>query len=142
MKITNQELLYMNALGQTARVSPMECFVDSNEEIVFVVNPKDISKAIGKNGITIKKLKEKLGKNIQIIPYAKTAKEFVKKYLYQLKIQEIKESENEHGSKILTLNFNNENKTNVKEHFGKIKRLKELMKIKYKINNVKISYLE
>ncbi|MDO8627803.1 MAG: NusA-like transcription termination signal-binding factor [Candidatus Diapherotrites archaeon] len=140
MKITNQELLYMNALGDIARIAPRSCFLDSSDKIVFVVNSDDISKAIGKDGLNIKRLREKLGKNIEVVPYAKTAEDFSRKFLRNITISEIKQGSDENNNNIIILKFDNNERTKVRESFGKIKRLKELIKTSYGIHDVKIEY--
>ena len=59
-----------------------------NDRIVFMVNSRDLSKSVGKNGINVKKLKEKLSKNIDIIAFSKDleSSNFVKNPLSSLMI--------------------------------------------------------
>ncbi len=59
-KIINMQLMrYINLFGKICRISTTNCFVYNNT-IFFGVDKRDVSQAIGKAGINIKKLSETL----------------------------------------------------------------------------------
>lgn len=58
---------YINLLDRVARVKTRKCFIHNNV-IFFAVNKKEVSKAIGPGAINIKKIQEKIGKKVKVIP--------------------------------------------------------------------------
>ncbi|MCP4760370.1 MAG: NusA-like transcription termination signal-binding factor [archaeon] len=104
---------------------------EEKKRIIFMVGRQDLSKAIGKNGINVIKLKEKLRKNIDIIAYDKDLNKFIRNLLYPAKIIGIEEQKRNNKTIILVnvrtqdkglaigKNGRNINKANVfaKRHF-------------------------
>ena len=74
-----------------------DCFRDE-ESIYFIVNSGELGKAIGKGGITVKRVQEELGKKIRIIEYHDNIQVFVRNVIYPLTVERISEEE---GSIIL-----------------------------------------
>ncbi|PIN98401.1 MAG: NusA-like transcription termination signal-binding factor [Candidatus Diapherotrites archaeon CG10_big_fil_rev_8_21_14_0_10_31_34] len=136
MKISNEEILLINALQNFSGVTARDCII-STKNILFVVNEKDVGNAIGKKGEKINKLKQKLKKNIEIYGYTEKPENFIKNSLREIKINEITEQDNE-GKKIFYLNLDSENKRKIFTQTGKLKKIKELLKRNYKIDDIKI----
>ncbi len=65
-----------------------DCFVDS-EIIVFVVEPGELFKAIGRNGIFVRRLEHLLKIHIKIVEYAGSIEVFIQNLLYPAKVREI-----------------------------------------------------
>ncbi|PJA17856.1 MAG: NusA-like transcription termination signal-binding factor, partial [Candidatus Diapherotrites archaeon CG_4_10_14_0_2_um_filter_31_5] len=80
MKISNEEILLINALQNFSGVTARDCII-STKNILFVVNEKDVGNAIGKKGEKINKLKQKLKKNIEIYGYTEKPENFIKNSL-------------------------------------------------------------
>jgi N utilization substance protein A len=72
-----------------------------SERIVFMVKYTDLAQAIGKAGVNVKKLKEKLGKDIDIIAFSDDLNRFIKNLLYPAKINLIEEQKRNDGKKIM-----------------------------------------
>jgi NusA-like KH domain protein len=64
-----QTIRYINLLDSTSRVKTRKCFVYNNT-IFFAVPKNMVSKAIGPNAENVKRIHEKLGKRIKVIPEA------------------------------------------------------------------------
>jgi len=60
---------------EITRVGVKDCIFDENS-IYFLVNDGCIGKAIGRNGINIKKLRQKFQKQIKIFEYSKNSEKF------------------------------------------------------------------
>ncbi len=135
MKISNQEILLINALQDFSGVTARDCIV-TEKNIIFLVNEKDVGNAIGKKGDKINRLKQKLKKNIEIFGYSENPENFIKNSLKEIKINETKES-NENGEKTITLSLDPENKRKLLGA-NKIKKIKEILKRDYNIENLKI----
>jgi N utilization substance protein A len=62
----------------------------SNEKIIFIVEENEMGKAIGKNGINIKKMEKILKKRIKLIEYSSDILQFIKNIIYPIEVQDIK----------------------------------------------------
>ncbi|MFH1663439.1 MAG: NusA-like transcription termination signal-binding factor [archaeon] len=136
MKISNEEILLINALQDFSGVTARDCII-SKKNIIFVVNEKDVGNAIGKKGEKVNRLKQKLRKNIEIYGYTEKPENFIKNSLKEIKINEVTEKEEE-GKKTIFLSLDSENKRNIAEKSGKLKKIKEIVKRNYNIDNIRI----
>lgn len=64
--IDMQFMRYINLFSKISHVSTTNCFVYNNQ-IVFAVPKRDLSKAIGKGAVNVKKMSETLRKKIKVI---------------------------------------------------------------------------
>ena len=71
----------------------------SNERLLFIVDENEMGRAIGKNGINIKRLENMLKKKIRIVGYSADVLQFIKNMLYPLQVLNI---ENNEGSIVIT----------------------------------------
>ncbi len=67
-----------------------DCFIDKNSLLVFVVEENQIAKAIGKNGVNVKKIKEKLNRKIKIVEFNPYLEMFIANVIRPLIGKEIK----------------------------------------------------
>jgi len=67
-----------------------DCFVDKNGLLVFVVEENQIAKAIGKKGVNVRNIKEKLNRKIKIVEFNPHLEIFVANLINPLKAKEIK----------------------------------------------------
>jgi len=65
---------YLNLLDKVAHVKTSKCFVH-NGSIFFAVNKNDVSRAIGPAAINVRRMQEKIGKNIRIIEETENLKD-------------------------------------------------------------------
>ena len=65
-----------------------DCFIDKNSVLTFIVED-DMGKAIGKNGVTAKKLGSMLKRKIKIVAFSDNLEEFVRNLLQPLKVRNI-----------------------------------------------------
>ena len=134
MKLGKSEILYINALEDLAGVSARDCVAKENE-IIFLVNGTQMGLAIGKNGQTIAKVREKIGKNIELFEYAENAEEFVRKAFYQVKFKDLSFSERE-GRKVMILACEAEQRKKALQNLAKLRKIKEILKRNYKIDDL------
>lgn len=135
-RLTNQEILYINALDSIAKVSAKNCFIDG-DDIVFLVKEEDVGAAIGRNGQTIKKVRNQLKKNIEIIPLTSDSMSFIKKSFIKVKIEDIQEVIVKE-KKYLNVKVDSENRSQIFRNMKKFKRVKEILKKIYGVENIKI----
>jgi N utilization substance protein A len=136
MKISNEEILLMNALQNFSGVTARDCII-GEKNIIFVVNQKDLGNAIGKKGEKINRLKQKLKKNIEVYGYTQKPEDFLRNSLKEIKINEIKEKKEEE-KKSFILSLDSENKRKMMNQTGKLKKIKEIMKRNYEIDEIRI----
>jgi len=75
MVIINMKTMrYLNLLDKVAHVKTSKCFVH-NGSIFFAVNKNDVSRAIGPAAINVRRMQEKIGKNIRIIEETENLKD-------------------------------------------------------------------
>ncbi len=61
-----QTMRYLNLLDRTSRVKTSRCFI-YNDTVIFVVNRRDVSRAIGRAAVHVLTLQQQIGKKIKII---------------------------------------------------------------------------
>ncbi len=135
MKISNEEILLINALQNSSGVTARDCII-GNKNILFVVNEKDVGNTIGKKGEKIKRLRMKLKKNIEVYGFTEKPEKFVRNALKEIKIDGVELKEEE--KKNLYISLETENKRKILSQSNKLKKIKEIMKRNYNIENIRI----
>ena len=75
----------------TARLK--DCIIENNQ-IIFIVQPGMISKAIGKKGANVKTLENKLNRKIKIVEFDSQPVKFIKNFILPTRIDDIEINEN------------------------------------------------
>ena len=135
MKLSNKEILFINALQDIVGVNARDCLIEE-KRLSFIVNENDMGKAIGKNGERIKKLGEKANKQIELYAFTKKPEEFIKKAFAKIKFNEITITKNE--KKIMQIVCDLENKMKLLRNPLKFKRVKKIMQRNFEIEDVKV----
>lgn len=137
MRLGSTEIQYLNALQSISKTLAKDCVYNENT-ITFLVPAGQMGIAIGKGGTNAKKLREILHKNVEFFEFQKTAENFVKNAFNGVQFTGFENSQDENGKAILVAKIDPENKQKLLLNPGKIKRLKELAKRNYEINDIKI----
>lgn len=90
MKIDITLIGYINTFENLTRTQVKDCFINKNNQVVFIVKYGQGSKAVGKKAFNLKKLERLINKKIKIIEFNDNPEEFVKNVIYPLKSPEIK----------------------------------------------------
>ncbi len=90
MKIDITLIGYINTFENITQTNVKDCFYNKNQQLVFIVKEGQGKKAVGKNGMNIRKLERLLHKKLKIIEYSENPSEFMKNIIYPLKSPEIK----------------------------------------------------
>jgi len=84
--IFDQDVMHMMALfDQVTRAGLRDC-IKGEELIIFIVEPGEIAKAIGKGGSNIKLLERKLNKRVKVVEFAEDACKFAANLMYPAQI--------------------------------------------------------
>ena len=79
---------------QETRARIKDCFVDGKTEgLVFVVEPGELGKAVGKQGIHVKKFEQKLKKKVRIVEFNPEKLQFIRNMILPLKLRNIEENQ-------------------------------------------------
>ncbi|MFP3317983.1 MAG: NusA-like transcription termination signal-binding factor [Thermoplasmata archaeon] len=88
IKIDEKLLGYMTQFYALTNVEAKDV-AENDENIFFLVYPRTLRKAIVNNGENVKRLKERLGKNIIIVEYSEDLQKFVYNLFYRFGVKEI-----------------------------------------------------
>tara|TARA_Y100000310_G_scaffold341087_1_gene439047 strand:- start:1246 stop:1665 length:420 start_codon:yes stop_codon:yes gene_type:complete len=130
--IFDQKILgYINLFERTTRASVKDCF-EEPDALIFIVQPGEIGKAIGKGGATIKKVNFKFKRKVKIIEFNQAPERFLRNLLYPMRPEvEVR------VDKLVVKTANSREKGQIygreRENF---KRLKELIKRYFKLELV------
>jgi N utilization substance protein A len=93
-KITfDTELLKLMGLFESMTHAKLkDCFFD-REKLVFMVEPGEMGKALGKNKMNIVKLEKMLKRKVKIVEFNPSRLQFITNYLAPLKILDIREED-------------------------------------------------
>src|SRR3989338_5558239 len=85
----------MALIGLFSRISGTnvhDC-ITRQENIIFIVEPGEMGKAIGKNGANVREFEHKLHKRIKIFEYSIDLSQLIKNMIYPLEIVKIEEND-------------------------------------------------
>jgi len=94
IKYTSELMGLMAIFQQVTRAKLKDCFFDSNSLLIFVVEPNELGKAIGKKAVNIKRLEKSFNKKIKIIEYNSDVQIFIRNLIYPLRVKEVQLEEN------------------------------------------------
>jgi len=81
----------MNAFEKITRAKLIDCFIDDNELLTFIVEKNNLRKAIGKNGTTVKKLEDLMKRKIKVVENSLEMLKLIQNYIYPLRVDDIRE---------------------------------------------------
>lgn len=107
IKFDNETMGLIQLFDAITGANTLDCVVmeepDGSERIIYMVERSNLGKAIGKDGINVKKLREKLDKKIDIVAYSDDLYKFVKYLLYPAKIRKIEEQPRTDDQRVLVV---------------------------------------
>ena len=93
-------LRYISLFEETTGAKVKDC-IDIPEKVIFLVNPGNVEKAIGKGGKNVTRVSNKIDRNVHIIEYSDDPKKLLKNifYSYDVKNVELEEKNSvKHGT--------------------------------------------
>ena len=86
--LTEDTLRYIRLFENMTKTHVRDC-METEDKLVFVVDPGQANKAVGKGGENVIRLKNTTGKNIQVIEYSDDAEQFIKNVFYNYGVQTV-----------------------------------------------------
>ena len=85
---TEDTLRYINLFEQVTKTRVKDC-METEDKLVFVVEPGQANRAVGKGGENVIRLKNQTGKNIQVIEYSDEPEKFIRNVFYNYNVQNV-----------------------------------------------------
>ena len=98
IKITADQLRLLSLFEKIAKTSARDC-IDSDEGVIFVVEPGKMGQAIGKGGMHVKALREKIKKQVDLVEYNEDPAKFLRSALNDKMIRDVSVEKGEDGVK-------------------------------------------
>ncbi len=130
------EIQFMNLLDAILHVSARDCFVDG-DNVVFLVNEKDMYRAIGKGGSAVELLTKRIGKRVELFEYTQEPEKFFQKAFFRAKIEKVGIKDLKE-KKIAIISVDATNKKIILQNMRRLKRVKDIAKRNYGIEEVRI----
>ena len=90
MKLSAEEIGYIALFEKITGAVIKDCVTDEEEnKILFVVKEGDMGLAIGKKGANIQRVRQVIGKKIEVIEYSEDPAEFVRNIFHPLKLNNV-----------------------------------------------------
>jgi N utilization substance protein A len=82
---------YISLFESVTGAVTKDCIIDeNNDRIIFIVRQGNMGLAIGKGGINVKRLKNILNKNIEVVEYAEDPETLIKHALAPARVKNVK----------------------------------------------------
>lgn len=93
VKIDLESMRYIPLFESVTRAKVKDCFT-LEDRLVFVVQPGQIGKAVGKNAENVKKLERVMKRKVKIIEFSEDLIQFIKNVVHPLKVSDIQQQDN------------------------------------------------
>lgn len=109
--LNEQSLQLMKQFEDITGAGSRDCIVDErNERLIFVINPGDMGRAIGKQGTSIKKASEDLGKKIEVVEFSNDAEQFIKNCFLPARVVSVQIEESDEGEYVANVDVEEEDR--------------------------------
>ncbi len=134
-KLSADEIGYISLFEKMTGAFIKDCMTSNSEnKIVFVVKKGDMGLAIGKKGINIQKVRQVIGKKVEVFEYSDDPVEFVKNLFHPLRVKNVFLTENG-DKKIVYVDIDDRDKGMARGKNNMMK-VKMLAKRHHKISNI------
>ncbi|MCS7121979.1 MAG: NusA-like transcription termination signal-binding factor [Archaeoglobaceae archaeon] len=86
LKLSDEEIRYLALFENLTGASVKDCLV-YEDKVIFIVKKGDMGLAIGKGGVNIEKMKEIIGKRIEVIEHSDDPTEFIANILKPINVK-------------------------------------------------------
>ncbi|HID42618.1 MAG TPA: NusA-like transcription termination signal-binding factor, partial [Archaeoglobaceae archaeon] len=134
--LSSESIRYLTLFESITGASVKDCMIQ-DDKVVFVVRKGDMGVAIGKGGINIEKVKELIGKRIEVVEHSDDPVEFVENIFKPINV-DVKLHEKD-DKKVIQITVNPQYKGLVIGKGGKnINKAKELARRHHEIEDILI----
>ena len=141
VKITEQEMKYIQLLQNMTGATIVDCIIDENNDtIIFTVKKGEVGLAVGKGGEKIKRFRNMTNKKVEIYEYISEAEKFIKNALKPAKVKDIRLVDRMEGKKIAMVNVEPRDKgIAIGKNGSNIKKIRFLAERYFQLDTVVIN---
>jgi transcription termination/antitermination protein NusA len=88
VKYTLDLMKFISLFESISHAKVKDCFEHSGM-LVYIVNPHEIGKAVGKGGSTIKRVEQSLKKKVKVVEYSEDVKQFIRNAVAPVTVQDV-----------------------------------------------------
>ncbi len=112
VKLTEDCLGLISQFERLTGAGSRDCVIDDrNNRIIFVINPGEMGLAIGKQGASIKKASDVMGKKIEVVEYSPNPEQFIRNCFLPAKVTSVSfETLEEDGQQIAHVDVRDEDR--------------------------------
>jgi N utilization substance protein A len=100
IKLNDQSIRQISLFEKITHARVKDC-IEGPDIIFFIVEPGQLTKAIGKSGSNVKRLRHLLNKNVDIIEFSLDIKKFIRNIFHEFKLNDISiEEKNNQKNKV------------------------------------------
>ncbi|KUO83729.1 MAG: NusA-like transcription termination signal-binding factor [Caldivirga sp.] len=138
--LTDEELRYAALFESVTGITPRDAIYDPEfNRVIFIVDKNFAPLAVGKGGINVKKLRNLLGKDVEIVEYGDDPEELLRNALYPAKVLNVSINKLPNNGKVAVVRVEEGEKGIALGKYHKnLKRAILLAKRYFDIDNVKI----
>lgn len=137
LKLSADEISYIALFESRTGAVTKDCIVDSDGSIIFVVKKGDMGIAIGKKGSNVARVRQALGKRVEIIEHSDSPEEFATNILHSHRVKDVRLEGD--GKKKLRIKVDPRDKSQAIGKRGKnVEKVKTLMARHHSIEDVVI----
>ena len=141
IKITQDEIKYMQLLQNMTGATIVDCIVKDDEEtLIFTVKKGEVGLAVGKGGEKIKRFRNMTNKQVEIYEYLPEPEKFIRNALKPAKIKDIRLVDRMEGKRIAMVNVEPRDKgIAIGKNGSNIKKIRFLAQRYFQLDTVVIN---
>lgn len=141
IKITENEMKYMQLLQNMTGATVVDCIVNDKEDsIIFTVKKGEVGLAVGKGGEKIKRFRNMTNRQVEIYEYLAEPEKFIRNALKPAKVKDIRFVDRMEGKKIAMVNVEPKDKgIAIGKNGSNIKKIRFLANRYFQLDTVVIN---
>jgi transcription termination/antitermination protein NusA len=92
IKYTVDDMKFISVFENVTKAKVKDCVI-TNNNVLFIVHPDEIGKAVGKKGVNVHTLERILKKKIRIVEFAPLCADFIENLVFPSKIKQVTEAD-------------------------------------------------
>jgi len=141
IKITENEMKYMQLLQNMTGATVVDCIVQEDEDtIIFTVKKGEVGLAVGRGGEKIKRFRHMTNKQVEIFEYLPEPEKFIRNALKPAKVKDIRLVDRMEGKRIAMVNVESKDKgIAIGKNGANIKKIRFLASRYFNLDTIVIS---
>lgn len=140
VKLGTEEIRYIGLFESLTGATVMDCILEDDKgRVVYVVKEGEVGLAVGRSGANIQRVRDLIGKSVEVIEYSEDPTSFVKNILRPAQIRSAHISQKKGDKNVVMLDVPKKDRgLAIGKNGRNIERAKYLMKRHHNIDDVMI----